>query len=281
MKIALASDLHLEFEAITLPNTEGAKVLILSGDIVTAYALHEHPTVTPPTDPNVIWKPGPQQLQAMRFREFFHHVSQEYEHVIYIAGNHEGYHGKYPGFYQWLRDEMMNYSNIHFLEKDFVEIDGVVFVGGTLWTNMNKNDPTTMQLIESMMNDFRIIRNSQRNYARFSPLDSAVHHRETLEYIKSVVDSDASKKYVVVGHHAPTALSIHEKYKNEYHMNGGYYSDLSEFILDRPQIVLWTHGHMHDPFDYMMGETRIVCNPRGYKGHDPHAEHFELKFLEI
>jgi Icc-related predicted phosphoesterase len=132
-----------------------------------------------------------------------------------------------------------------------------------------------------MMNDFRIIRNSQRNYGRFTPLDAVVHHRETLEYIKSVVDSDASKKYVVVGHHAPSSLSIHETYKNDYYMNGGYYSDLSEFILDRPQIVLWTHGHMHNPSDYMMGDTRIVCNPRGYKGHDPHADYFELKFLEI
>ena len=102
-----------------------------------------------------------------------------------------------------------------------------------------------------------------------------------MSYIQSVVDSDATKKYVVVGHHAPTPLSIHEKYKKEYYMNGGYHSDLSEFILDRPQIVLWTHGHMHDPCDYMMGETRVVCNPRGYKGHDPQANLFQLKFLDI
>ena len=48
-------------------------------------------------------------------------------------------------------------------------------------------------------------------------------------------------------------------------MNGGYHSDLSEFILDHPQIKLWTHGHTHHPFDYVIGETRIVCNPRGYE----------------
>lgn len=281
MRLALCSDLHLEFEPITLPNTEGAKVLILSGDIVTAYALHEHPVVTPPSDPNVIWKPGAQQLQALRFREFFHHVNMEYDHVVYVAGNHEFYHGRYPDAYDWLREEVKNYSNIHFLDKEHIEIDDVVFVGGTLWTDMNRNDPTTMQLIEGMMNDFRIIRNSQRNYARFSPLDTVIHHKATLEYIKNVVDSDATKKYVVVGHHAPTPLSIHDKYKKDVWMNGGYHSDLSEFILDRPQIALWTHGHMHDPFDYMMGDTRIVCNPRGYKGHDPHADHFQLKFIDV
>lgn len=279
MKIALASDLHLEFETITLPNTENAKVLILSGDICVAHSLHDHPIDKPV--PEDAMKPGRNQSAAYKYREFFDHVSQEYDHVVYVAGNHEFYHGRFPDAYDWLAEEMKRYDNIHFLDKDQITIDDVTFVGGTLWTDMNKADPTTMQLIEGMMNDFRIIRNSTFNYRRFAPGDAVNDHRKTLDYIKGIVDSDTSKKYVVVGHHAPTALSIHETYKNEYYMNGGYYSDLSEFILDRPQIVLWTHGHMHNPSDYMMGETRIVCNPRGYKGHDPHADHFELKFLEI
>ena len=279
MKIAVCSDLHLEFSPITLPNTEGAKVLILSGDICVAHSLHDHPANKPvPAD---AMKPGRNQGAAVKYREFFHHVSMEYDHVVYVAGNHEFYHGRYPDAYVWLYEEMKQYDNIHFLDMDQIDIDRVTFVGGTLWTDMNKNDPTTMQVIEGMMNDFRIIRNSQHNYRRFSPLDSVIHHRATLEHIKKVVDSDATKKYVVVGHHAPTPLSIHEMYKNDVWMNGGYHSDLSEFILDRPQIALWTHGHTHHPFDYMMGDTRVVCNPRGYKGHDPAADHFQLKFLEI
>ena len=60
-------------------------------------------------------------------------------------------------------------------------------------------------------------------------------------------------------------MSTHEQYKSQYLMNGAYSSDLSEFILDHPQIKLWTHGHTHHPFDYVIGETRIVCNPRGYE----------------
>jgi hypothetical protein len=64
-------------------------------------------------------------------------------------------------------------------------------------------------------------------------------------------------------------------------MNGGYRSDLDEFIMDHPEIVLWTHGHMHDPFDYVIGTTRVVCNPRGYAGHDEQADNFQLKYLDI
>ena len=191
VKIALASDLHLEFETITLPNTEGAKVLILSGDICVAHSLHDHPINKP--IPEDAMKPGRNQSAAYKYREFFQHVSVEYDQVVYCAGNHEFYHGRFPDAYDWLREEMKNYSNIHFLDKEQVEIDDVTFVGGTLWTDMNKVDPTTMQLIESMMNDFRIIRNSQHNFRRFLPGDAVRDHRETLEYIKSVVDSDASK----------------------------------------------------------------------------------------
>ena len=61
----------------------------------------------------------------------------------------------------------------------------------------------------------------------------------------------------------------------------GSYSDLSEFILDRPGIKLWTHGHTHENFDYMIGSTRIVCNPRGYDGYEDIADNFSLKVIEL
>ncbi len=69
---------------------------------------------------------------------------------------------------------------------------------------------------------------------------------------------------MVVGHHSPSFQSVADAYKSEYLMNGAYHSSLEEVILDRPQIKLWTHGHTHHPFDYVIGECRVVCNPRGY-----------------
>jgi hypothetical protein len=151
------------------------------------------------------------------------------------------------------------------LEQDMKIIDDVVFVGGTLWTNMNRRDPLTMNAIKGMMNDFRIIRNDQREYASMSPLDVAIRHDRTLAYIKLIIQEHKDKKCVVVGHHTPSFQSMHPMYAHDTLMNGGYHSDLSEFILDHPQIKLWTHGHTHHPFDYMIGETRVVCNPRGYE----------------
>ena len=64
-------------------------------------------------------------------------------------------------------------------------------------------------------------------------------------------------------------------------MNGAYSSELSEFILDHPEIKLWTHGHTHEDFDYMIGSTRVVCNPRGYINYEARADNFKLKVVEV
>jgi Icc-related predicted phosphoesterase len=115
----------------------------------------------------------------------------------------------------------------------------------------------------------------------FSPQDAFDDHKKMLDYLKVMLEDKHSTKFVVVGHHAPSKLSTHPRYKNEEIMNGGYSSDLSAFILDNPQIKLWTHGHTHEDFDYMIGSTRIVCNPRGYDKYEDRADNFTLKYVDV
>jgi predicted phosphodiesterase len=260
MKITLVSDLHLEFSPITLVNVQQSDVLILSGDIMLAQYLHEYPVNYPvPTSDRY-------QLAAS-FRNFLKNVSEQFENVIYVAGNHEFYYGKWYAAIDYLREEIVNYPNIHFLENDSVKIDDVVFVGGTLWTDCNKEDELTMYHLKDRIEDYNLIRDDKYSYRKIKPIDTIIRHTRTLEYIKTVILNvrESNSKVVVVGHHAPSHLSILERYAHEHLMNGGYYSDLSEFILDHPEIVLWTHGHMHHTFDYNIGDCRIVCNPRGYE----------------
>jgi DNA repair exonuclease SbcCD nuclease subunit len=268
MKIKLVSDLHLEFSDINITNDDQCDVLILGGDIMIAQDLHDHPELSNTADQRAIANGtglGRRQERAQRFRDFFKRCSFQFPHVIYIAGNHEFYNGKFYAGIDYLREECAKYPNIYFLECDTKVIDDVTFIGGTLWTDMNKGDPLTMHAIEGMMNDFRIIKNDKRNYASMSARDVAGRHTRTLQYFRSVLAEQHDKKFVVVGHHSPSFQSIHPTYAHETLMNGGYHSDLSEFILDHPQIKLWTHGHTHHPFDYVIGETRVVCNPRGYE----------------
>lgn len=268
MKIQLVSDLHLEFDDFNVTNVGGTDVLILSGDIMIAQDLHDHPDAPSLWDLPNSQGLGRRQECALRFRAFLKRCSFQFPHVIYVAGNHEFYHGKFFDSLNDLRQECAKFPNIYFLENDTKEIDDVVFVGGTLWTDMNKGDPLTQHSISNMMNDFRVIRNDKLGYTRLRPAHVIDRHIGTKQYFQQVLTNNreqgSNKKFVVVGHHAPTYQSIDDRYKNDQLMNGGYASDLSEFILDHPEIVLWTHGHMHQPFDYMVGTTRVVCNPRGY-----------------
>jgi len=265
MRIKLVSDLHLEFSDINIQNDQNYDVLILSGDIMVATDLHDHPAPMKGAW-DVVELPdlGRRQAKAQAYRDFLKRCSFQFPHVVYVAGNHEFYHGKWYQTLETLSNECSKFPNVYFLECGSKKIDDVTFIGGTLWTDMNKCDPLTIHAAKDMMNDFRIIRNDYDGYRNVKPLETVQRHKKMLDYIKTVVAEKSDEKFVVVGHHSPSFKSVHEEYQSETLMNGCYHSDLSEFILDRPQIKLWTHGHTHHPFDYTIGETRIVCNPRGY-----------------
>jgi len=283
MKIALCSDLHLEFGDIILKNTENADVLILSGDILVAEDLRKTARFVEMTaeEMDVALYQTPHRTEsAKRFRDFLSRVSLEFPHVIYVAGNHEFYRGKWNETIEVLRAECARYENIYFLECDTKVIEDVTFTGGTLWTDCNKGDPLTLHGLSGCMNDFGVITNDAAGFTKLRPIHTVHRHEKTKGYIKNVLDNTEGK-VVVVGHHAPSALSVHVRFIRDTIMNGGFYSDLSEFILDHPKIVLWTHGHMHDPWDYMIGDTRVVCNPRGYVGEERRATEFKLKYFGV
>ena len=282
MRIAVTSDLHLEFGDINIQNTDNADVLILGGDIMLAQDLHDHPESDMTTMTEEIFKNlGRRQANAFDFRNFLKRVSFQFSHVIYIAGNHEFYHGKWPIGLQYLRDECARFPNVYFLENDCKQIDDVTFVGCTLWTDMNNGDPLTLHSIRDMMNDFKIIRNSDLGFTSLRPAHVAQAHKKSVGYIRQVIEGKFDAKFVVVGHMSPSRLSTHPKYAGQDLMNGGYSSDLDEFILDHPQVKLWTHGHTHEEFDYMIGSTRIVCHPRGYVNYERGSQEEDPYFPKV
>jgi len=294
MKIALCSDLHLEFGAISLQNTENAEVLILSGDILVAVDLNEL------GDTTGLIVNG--KNKSEQYHKFFQECSERFPNVIYIMGNHEYYHGDFATGLDIIRERLSYLENVFIMERQTMVIEDVTFIAGTLWTDMNKEDPQTLFGIKGYMNDYRIIKDSRTNTeteiwmfnennepytgkqklpSKWSPEASVVEHKLMLDTIKATVESNASNKYVVIGHHAPSKLSTKPKYQKDVMVNGAYSSELSEFILDHPQIKVWTHGHTHEVFDYMIGGTRILCNPRGYDAYEDRADQFELCFFEV
>lgn len=283
MKIKIVSDLHLEFSDFNVRNDECCDVLILSGDICVADTIDNRFNDFNPYSLDAIAELSTNSLKAKRFLDFFKRVSFQFPHVVYVAGNHEFYHGKWEKSLDILRHMCAKFDNVYFLECDQVYIEGVTFIGGTLWTDYNKYDPLTLHAVRDMMSDFKVIRNDALGYTPLKPATTAERHRKMLQYINLLTQEKHDQKFVVVSHHAPSFQSVHEHYRDQTLMNGAYASDLSEFILDRPQIKLWTHGHMHDPSDYLMGTTRVICNPRGYSQHDDMGENgdYSGKVVEI
>jgi hypothetical protein len=83
-----------------------------------------------------------------------------------------------------------------------------------------------------------------------------------------------------VTHHSPSHNSIHPKYKNEELLNGAFHNKLDYMMELADNIKLWIHGHTHDEFDYKIGITNVICNPRGYPKEGQHGS-FKLKYVEV
>lgn len=253
VKIQACSDLHLEFGDIHLKNA-GCDLLVLAGDVLIADTLKKKNAGQP-------------------MRDFIQRVSDEFPKVVYVMGNHDFYNEEWNHAIDIIEEACVQFPNVRLLENNFIELDDIMIIGATLWTDMNKKDPLTMHTVALRMSDFHIIRKAPSGpytsgYSRITPIDTVIRHNQSLDFIKRTVRENNDKKVVVVSHHAPCPKSIKACFKDDHYMNGGYSTDLSNFILDNPNIRVWIHGHTHTPFDYEIGATRIFCNPRGYDMHE-------------
>lgn len=266
MRIKQVSDIHLEFGPLSLPNNENADVLVLGGDIFVADYLTRGIN-------------SPYFSTNCEFRAFIKNVCDDYENVLMVCGNHEHYHGNVDESHDIIAEVFSKHSNFTLLENQSKTIDDVTFIGSTLWTDVNRECPITITLGDRM-SDFSVIRRGENyNYRKFNPRDYASIHRISIDYISEEVRG--KDKVYVATHHAPSYASIDPEYRTDRYGNGFYASDLSEFILDRPQIKVWSHGHIHCNNDYMIGECRIISNPRGYVGHQLNPDFKENFIVEL
>lgn len=266
MKIKQVSDLHLEFGAISLPNKENADVLILGGDILVASHLLRGSN-------------SPYFGMNCEFREFIKIVCDDYENVLMVCGNHEHYHGNIDESHDIINDAFSKHNNFTLLENQSKTIGDVTFIGSTLWTDVNRGCPITMSS-GNRMSDFSVIRRGKLyGYRKFNSRDYATIHNRSLNFISEEVKN--KNKVYVATHHAPTFASVDPHYKTDHYGNGFYASNLSELILDNPQIKVWSHGHMHCNNDYMVGNCRIISNPRGYVGHELNPDFKEDFVVEL
>ncbi len=186
--------------------------------------------------------------------------------VLYVPGNHEFYGASLPGTRALLR-ELCAGTNIHLLDDGELHLDGVRFLGTTLWTDFRlfgegPQRDAAVDAATRFMRDFQRIRVDEESDTLFTPDACATQFARHAQWLQARLAQPHEGATVVITHHAPSPRSIHPRFAGSP-VNLCFVSE-AEHLLDGDRVQLWIHGHTHDSFDYQLAGTRVVCNPRGY-----------------
>jgi DNA repair exonuclease SbcCD nuclease subunit len=254
LEVRLFSDLHLEFDdSFTVPNLKPNQVLVFAGDVhVKGKAV-----------------------------EFFKPLLDAGHHVFYLDGNHDFYRSVVYKVKRTFKALEAEYENFHYLDDTSVFLNDVEFLGGTLWTDMNKEDPMVYTQMSAKKRDrysddglwdYRLIyvkrpKNANQEhdvYNTLTTLDTVRFHKKTVQFLKSRANADHVQ--FVATHHTPDEVFM----DYERHGTGGltkyaYFTDLSWLTK---HFDYWAAGHTHKKVNEVKNGTHFLSHPRGYHGTD-------------
>lgn len=248
MKIQPLSDLHLECsrQRWQIPGTD-ADVVVLAGDIGINGA-------------GVEWAIEESQRLG--------------KPIIYVPGNHEYYETEFHGMTAAMRTAAAD-TGVHFLVNEAIEIEGVRFLGCTLWTDYRACteclESQAMMAAWMSITDHMAIRIAQENQQSelFTPEDALTLHQQALQWLAASLETK-TEKTVVVTHHAPSPAAQPPQ-RPVSPISGAFWSDLECRMGNH--IAAWIFGHTHHSVDTYVKGTRLVSNQRGYPrescGFDP------------
>lgn len=259
MKIQLASDLHLEMNCLCQDFPDiipSAPCLALTGDIGLPISDYE-------------------KIDNEHYVKFLTKVSQQFQLVFVIAGNHEFYGTEYYTAKKKLNEVCSQFTNVIFMDRTSYlyvnpedESDTVRVLGCTLWSNVPDNEIDTINL---MMNDYRRIKIRGENDENERPLharDTVEMHKGDVEFLTEEIQKAESnnENVLILTHHAPSFFNTVAKRHENSMVRTAFATDLESLM--RQCVKCWVFGHSHYSTDYVhtktKGKTRIVSNQLGY-----------------
>ena len=229
MRIQPVSDLHLEFDEDH--GKRFAQELPVLGDVLVLAG-----DILPiRREPHV--------------REMLGWFCFRFPRVVYVPGNHEYYKTSPAAGSALLASCAREFPNLELLDGAVTEIDGTRFVGTTLWFPPTPDEEGYRRFLA----DFALI-------ASFVPWVHEAHARDVAFLEQNVRPGD-----VVITHFVPHPRSIAPQYEGNP-LNRFFVAEDVAPLVEERGARLWIHGHTHTSFDYRVGETRVVCNARGYPG---------------
>jgi len=272
------SDLHLNFDYDMFHKTRR----YTPGEIeVTAMDMLWYPPELPEDDDTALVIAGDlwtdrrflTKKHQVTNRSWMGEVASRFKYVVFVLGNHDYWSGNVSNEAQRVQEELdlQELTNVHLLESSLIVLDQVKFVGGTLWTDFGNQNPLVMLRAPQIMNDYDKMRYG-KDYGRCRPYHLYDIFNKTKDFIfKNALRDSPDQKVVVVTHMAPSYQSIDQYYRENCDgSNFLYYSDIEPELHDPEgaQINLWLHGHCHAKSNYVVNNTHIIDNPRGYRGYE-------------
>ena len=253
-KFQLISDIHLEFGTCK-KIVKFADNLILAGDI--GY----------PED--------------KLFTNFLTNVSNTFNKVFYVTGNHEYYQNWKKGknikinniqeTNNIIKNIISNFNNIYFLDNDFYDFDdNLRIIGSTLWTNIHMNSKSINDSYQIYLDEKTLINDE---YIREI-------YKNNVSFIENQIDyaKENNKKLLVITHHLPSYQLILEKYKTQTYFayNSHFASDL-DYLMDNT-IRAWCAGHSHGRNQKIINNVPCYLNAFGYPKEDRNGATLDFTF---
>jgi predicted phosphodiesterase len=224
MRLQILSDLHLDVKPFTHKQVEGVDCVIVAGDLMNGAAVNR---------------------SNHRVINYFNSIPQDLT-TIYVLGNHDFYGSDRNQTVAWFR---ANLPHVELLDNESFDIGDYRIHGSTLWSPCAS--PIRHKFPEELT-DFTLIKDISLDLMRDRFVEATFWLEQSL--------SASPVTNIVVTHFLPTFKSVHKQYEKSL-LNPYFVGDV-EHLMDKA--ALWVHGHTHCSMDYRLGNTRLVCNPRGY-----------------
>ncbi len=260
MKIRVYSDIHLDSKLhrtgqFWYPKeleNDNETVLVLAGDIASGLVAFEKfeyrmndGTIININEPWIVT------------------MSRRFKDVIVVLGNHDNWY-QFDLMYdaEEIKNAVKNLGllNVHVLEKDSVMIDGICFIGTTMWTNITDPVyamPATINRTMTYDGHIKVGRNE------LASCWNDVHKR-CYDFLETELKRcyDNGIPAIVVTHHVPSETLLNTKYAG--FKSNQYFFTSAEKLMDEYGPLMWFYGHTHYPNSKMIFDTLCINNAVGY-----------------
>lgn len=259
MKIQYVSDIHLEMtkndEYWSQNRIEPiGDILVLAGDITKMSKVHQS-------------------------HEFFNNISEDFEQVFYVPGNHEYYDISDLKLLQKDSLDVDIRHNVKLLNNKSINYKGVNFIFTTLWSFIPResapyivNGVACFEHIKDMSNNLTT-RQGEMTVRKWNEM-----HSFSKFFIVNALSDIKEGKTVVVTHHVPSKVCISEDFKYSL-IGSAFHSELYD-IIKNTNIDYWIYGHSHRNVDAEIEGTKLTSNQFGYVYQNEHIG-FTHKIIEL